>query len=841
MTTLALSRDACADAPPSLAALLEATCDRIAPNWPLDRLIAVNPYWGFVGAPIEAAAAQLSALSGTSLLMPRAWYRAQWHAGRFAKRHVARAIAAAGSERSVSDVTAALMRDEAPVTPWQLMTDVADADRDLVHAMSWSEFVTRHVSQTCAAYFDEGQAQWAPARESGLYPLWRELTSQDRGPRLLMGVGGVRAAAAALPAEPRTLIAEALDALEVPTERRESYCTALLLSVNGWASACAFQRWEARLAGGDDEQLVHLLAVRLAWELVLFRLGEPSTMGERWRSACWGWRSAELDAEAARADDWLMQGALEAAYQETVADALSVAQAAVTSSTSTPAPAAQAVFCIDVRSEVFRRAIERVAPEVHTLGFAGFFGLPIAYQPLAGPARAQLPGLLAPRLVVRDVGTTRDRAAAAATRALGDARALTMLGRLPASIFSFVEATGVASSVALVREALGLGAPRGDVLRASASGAALRPELVHHAEDEQPLDAASRVSLAASILRAMSLTSGFAPLLVLVGHGASAENNPLAAGLHCGACGGQTGEVNARALAALLAEPAVRAGLAAEGIDLGGTHVVAALHNTTTDDVAFHDLDRVPASLAGQVERLAVQFAEAGCLARRERAAALGLGDARDAELHRITRVRGRDWSEVRPEWGLAGNAAFVVAPRTRTRGIDLGGRAFLHEYRWEMDAGFATLEQILTAPMVVTNWINMQYFASTVDPARYGSGNKTLHNVVGGRVGVMEGAGGDLRIGLARQSLHDGSRWMHEPLRLAVFVEAPAHAMDAILARHAKVRELVEHRWLWLHRIDSSDGAIEQRGANGWQCVFRGAGARGRSLHREEAMPGPV
>jgi uncharacterized protein len=36
-----------------------------------------------------------------------------------------------------------------------------------------------------------------------------------------------------------------------------------------------------------------------------------------------------------------------------------------------------------------------------------------------------------------------------------------------------------------------------------------------------------------------------------------------------------------------------------------------------------------------------------------------------------------------------------------------------------------------MTAPMIVTNWITMQDYASTVDNHRYGSGNKVLHNVV--------------------------------------------------------------------------------------------------------------
>ena len=109
---------------------------------------------------------------------------------------------------------------------------------------------------------------------------------------------------------------------------------------------------------------------------------------------------------------------------------------------------------------------------------------------------------------------------------------------------------------------------------------------------------------------------------------------------------------------------------------------------------------------------------------------------------------------------------------------------------------------------------------ASTVDPLRYGSGNKVLHNVVGGRLGVLEGGNGDLRIGLARQSVHDGSTWRHEPLRLSVFVEAPTDAIDAVLARHRSVDDLVRNEWLHLHCLDPISGMITQRRADGWHEV---------------------
>ena len=801
---------------PALEAALDAACGRIAPTWPLDQFIAVNPFWGWIEQPFAVAAARVGALSGSRLLMPRAWYREQWRAERFERRHLAAAIAQAGASCSPDDLVAPLAADEAPLRRRTLVTDVADAGRDLAHAPAWCDYVTHTTSQFCAAFFDEGQAQLTPARGAGLYPAWRAQAPGDLSPALLMGFKSYRAHVRELPADPRALIAAAAEELGVPEAQREPYFTALLLRVNGWASWCAYRRWQARLGGSDDDQIVHLLGVRLAWELLLYRAARGGALRARWSAAVAAWPALDGTAAASLSRDWLLQRALELAYQETLCRGLLRPGG---SAKSAP-PSMQAAFCIDVRSEVFRRALEAVSPQVETLGFAGFFGLPIEYRPLgASAARPQLPGLLAPALQAAD---------ACASPQLADRRALRLdlggawkqLKTAPVSGFSFVEAFGLFYAGKLVTDSLGRTRPVPHPERAGltrAERAQCRPRLSARG-DGAALEADARADLAAGVLRAMSLTTAFARIVLLAGHGSETVNNPHAAGLDCGACCGQTGEVNARALAALLNDPGVRHGLAARGIHVpASTWFVAGLHNTTTDRVELFDVDEIPATHAADLEALQSWLAEAGRRARAERAAALGLAGLDDGALSAAVESRARDWSQVRPEWGLANNAAFIVAPRERSRGLDLAGRAFLHDYRWRDDADFSVLELIMTAPMVVTHWINLQYYASTVDNARYGSGNKVLHNVVGARLGVFEGNGGDLRIGLPLQSLHDGERWVHTPLRLSVFIEAPREAIDAVLEKHAHVRHLVENEWLFLFQIDADEGSVHARRGDGW------------------------
>jgi len=784
---------------------LEAACRTIAPTWPLDRFIAVNPYWSWVNQPFEATAAQLGRLAGSRLWMPRPFYQEAWRKGQFTSAHLALAIREAGAPYTVDSVIASMNEATPLPAALPLPSDLLDAARDLSCEPAWCSTITHQVSQFCAAYFDADQADWHLPHASTLYAGWRANILHDYGIGMLMNAPQLRDRIQSLPGTAMEAIAMAIEGLAVPASGSQAVMTACLLRINGWAAWCAYLRWQARLEGREDDHIVDLLAIRLCWEYLLHE-GEPDAGKAPWHLE---WAGKQGVAVGQPDVDALLQRALEMAYQERLCASLTHKPAQHATAT-----AVQAVFCIDVRSEVLRRALETVSPRVQTMGFAGFFGLPVSYQALGSDvARPQLPGLLSPSLCVTDSCglPDQDRELAAARRArLAAVKSWQPFQRLPGSAFALVETLGLSYLAKLVRRSLpARQAPADPARQGAAAHPQLRPVLVFEGSDALVRQA----DLAEKVLKAMGLRDGFARTVLLAGHGSQSANNPHAAGLDCGACCGQTGEVNARALAGLLNHRGVREMLAARGMPIPeDTLFIAGLHNTTTDDVVLFDADIAPASHQHALAQLQGWLSEAGQLARRERAPALGMAhvDARPEALRKALSLRANDWAQTRPEWGLANNAAFIAAPRDRTRGIDLQGRSFLHDYKWTQDADNSVLELIMTAPMVVAHWINMQYYASTVDNGRYGSGNKVLHNVVGGHIGVFEGNGGDLRIGLPMQSLHDGRQWMHTPLRLSVFIEAPRERIAAVIAKHEIVRQLVQNRWIYLFHIDGQTNRVE-------------------------------
>lgn len=798
----------------ALREAVERACARIAPTWPLDRFIAVNPFWPLIRKPISEVAGELAALSGGRLLMSREWYAQEWRAGRFGSEHLHEAIAESGSDVTEDDLTALFWSGEPRPARRPLVVDTLEALRRREHELTWREFVMERLSRFCASYFDDGQAQIRGIRDGGFYASWRAQARTDQAPHLFMGLSGYRATMARLPDTADKMIVQACSELGVSANERERYLSALLLDVNGWASWCAYLRWTARIDGIDDDHLQELLAIRLGWEWILFCSSDEMIRAE-WRLAMTSWSAIDRAAQSARSTDWILQRALEIAWLSKLRAKLPQGFEATRPTT----PRLQAAFCLDVRSEVFRRAFEAQGEGIQTLGVAGFFGLLIEYVPLAADSpHPHLPGLLAPKYRVTDTGVPAGLEATRRAR-LDASYAWKSFKSSSLSSFAFVDAVGVFFAGSMFRDAFrGERDPEDHAGLKDNEDQTRKPRLTSRVGGA-PLSADDGSEIAANFLRMMGLTQTFARLVLLVGHGSETKNNPHAAGLDCGACGGQPGDVNARAAAALLNDAEVRAKLVARGIEIPTTTLfVGALHNTTTDEVRLFVEDADPTTHQADLAEVRAALDRASVIARRERAPKLGLGDLSDAELHAAVVKRARNWAEVRPEWGLAGNAAFIVAPRERSRHMDLAGRVFLHDYRFEDDPDHSILEAVMTGPMIVAHWINFQYYASTVDNARYGCGNKVLHNIVGGHLGVFEGNGGDLRIGLSLQSLHDGERWMHVPLRLAVFIEASRPAIDRVLENHATVRGLVDNEWIHLLQLDATERVLFARRNGGWK-----------------------
>jgi uncharacterized protein len=792
-----------------LKAAADRACARIAPTWPLDRFIALNPFWPLTHKPLADVAGELAALSGARLLMPRQWYAQEWRAGRLRSEHLREAIAETGADVTEDDLTALFWSGEPRPAQRPLVVSTMEALRHREHEVTWPEFVMERISRFCASYFDDGQAQITGTREGGLYQSWRTQAQNDLGPYLFMELGGYRSTVAKLPGTANEMIALGCSELGVPVDERERYLSALLLDVNGWASWCAYLRWTAH-----QDDLRELLAIRLGWEWILFSASDETIRAE-WRLAMTSWPAIDRAARLVRSDDWILQRAVEIAWLSQLRPKLAQGFAATRPAT----PKLQAAFCLDVRSEVFRRALEAQGTNVQTLGAAGFFGLPIEYEQLASDeARPQLPGPMTPKYRVTDTGVPAGLEAKRRAR-LDAANSWKAFKSSSLSSFAYVDAVGLFFARSLFRDtfrAEKYPATHHDRAGLTASEDATRKPRLTSRMDGAPLTAEERCDIAAALLRSMGLTQLFARLVLLVGHGSETKNNAYAAGIDCGACGGQPGDVNARAAAALLNDATVRTGLATRGIEIPTTTLfVGALHNTTTDEVT---LFAESATHQADLDDARTVLDRAGAVTRRERAPKLGLGELTDAKLFAAVVKRARNWAEVRPEWGLAGNASFIIAPREHTRHIDLEGRVFLHDYRLDDDKDSSILEAIMTGPMVVAHWINFQYYASTVDNARYGCGNKVLHNIVGGHLGVFEGNGGDLRIGLSLQSLHDGERWIHAPLRLAVFIEASRAAIDRVLDKHPKVRELVDNEWLHLYQLDATERSVVARRNGEWK-----------------------
>lgn len=800
--------------------LVQSACKRIPPLWTLKRFVAVNPFVGLSDRHFIEAAKLMQQVGHGEMLMPAEFYREHIFSGRIQEKDFQAAMKLAAKNLppdwakeidfvSLDSLKHALVNLPGQKSAARILTfaDFLDARNE----SSWAAFVVEEISKWCSAYFDQGQSSWRmPWRNLGLFAAWKQAAQLDANPEMT-GLKDFRKFVAALPDDHFEFIGRALGKLGLRERPQADFLHRQLMSVSGWSSYVQFLAREKSMIGQTDDSLAQLLAVRLVYDLVLLNQFE----GEANILSAWENHFSQIEREDSSPDllaRFVAQLALEHSYQSEIIAKLKTNKL---QPASVQQKALQAVFCIDVRSEIFRRSLEAQSEEIETIGFAGFFGMTIEYLKFGqATGGAQCPVLLTPKIKVREALRQKDLVAEGMLLRHRNFRqtvngAWNSFKTSAISCFSFVETAGLWFGVKLAKDSLALTRPESAF---AVDGGRFGPKIqrevccagTHGHDLETGIAPADQIALAAFALKNMGLMTNFAKVVLICGHGSATANNPYGSALDCGACGGHTGDVNARVAADILNQLAVREGLKQHGIHIPAETVfIAGLHNTTTDEVLIYDAETLLPNRLAEFGKIKSWLTAASKQARRERAASLGLSNVPESELDKKIFARSRDWAQVRPEWGLANNAAFIAAPRERTRGLNLGGRTFLHNYDVNLDAEKSTLELIMVAPMVVASWINLQYYGSTVNNHLFGSGNKVLHNVVG-TFGVWQGNGGDLQAGLPLQSVHDGTRWMHEPLRLNVFIEAERGAIENIIAKQPGVRELVENGWVNLFAMEA-------------------------------------
>lgn len=813
----------------------------------------------------------------------------------------------------------------------------------------------------CEAFLDEDHATWVmPGREKGFYRAWKALAKEEWSP---LGIKGSREKIAGLPDAPDDALLGHLSVLGIPPEARLDYLTLHLARLPGWAG---FIKWrsdqdEDPFQEAYPADLLQFLAVALWYERelvdaacmehlgiegslgairahvnALLTLSPPSPPDPAALSRRDAWRlvhladAFEIEPDAlldTPAEDlrtvvgwidgfpesdhgpvWLE--AYEAGYRDRLVGKLKGALAHSRASGEEGhgvRPQAQAVFCIDVRSESFRRHFERVG-DYETFGFAGFFSAFIKFRALGSRHETdQFPVIMKAKNAVREVprsyhGSLLQRRQTGskllqaghellhdlkenvvtpyvAVESLGWFYGVPLVAKtvVPDGFRSwiarirslFVPPVSTALTVdklskdevtemlaaeqrSIIRKALqdefgdrdlNLSLVRLEFLRKRALGeitpeeakrttrlnAALSPEeedlfieelrTRHRITQGWSFARMERITQTGftleeqiytveTALRMMGLTKTFSRLVLFCGHGSTSDNNPFEAALDCGACGGNSGKANARTLAAMANKPQVRDQLLKNGIAIPpDTFFIAGEHDTATDEVRLFDLEDLPHTHNKDLIRLTADLKKTGSRNARERCARF---PEIEAPLNRIqagreVRRRSSDWSQNRPEWGLSGNACFLIGRRELIRRVDLEGRAFLHSYDHREDPTGKYLEIVMTGPQVVGEWISMEHYFSTVDNQNYGAGSKIYHNVVG-RFGVMAGPQSDLRTGLAWQTVMSGDQPYHEPMRLLTVIEAPLDRITQIIVRHNVLEHFYDNAWVRLMALNPED-----------------------------------
>ena len=788
--------------------LIQKVRQRIAPSWPLENSVAVNPYLGVCDISFEEAANVLWTRGGIQLFMPISFYQEQIAANEIRREDLSRALLQNNRKSSIEAFLDSLITTEQNAEKYKCVSDLANEK----YLGTLVQIMVDHTSDWLSGKITHTELTFTSAQD--LYDQWKADARVDLSPEIL-GFKGFRQAISKQPNSIEELLERLITRLNLDQQTGEAYLHSLLLKILGWSSFCSGLDWQNNLYGKTSNYLDVVLSILVTWELAMLQVYNDLEIE-------WKMYSEEANATIANqhiserirqqailqdAYDYSLQRKLKQKFQE---------QLTKENAPSNERPTAQMVFCIDVRSEVFRRNLESVNKKIDTYGFAGFFGFPVKYAPINhSKGKNQCPVLIPSGPTVSESTLHQDKLDRLKRKRHASSKLKTAWSSYRSgsvASFGFVSPLGIFYLPKLISDTFGWSRPVANPKRKEFGSILSRKTVL----DVSAIPFQDKVLMAKSALKAIGIHDRLAKFVLITGHGSSSVNNPHAAGLDCGACSGNSGEINALTAQYILNDTDVRLALNNSDIQIpNDTVFLAGLHDTTTDTITLLDNSGLSEEEQEQLQEILVSIDKASVMSAQQRSLRF-FGPTKNTK--KFVQKRAIDWSQVRPEWGLAGCHSFIIAPRQRTKGMDLEGKSFLHSYNWKNDDGYTILESIMTAPMIVTSWINLQYYASTVDNKRLGAGNKTLHNVTGG-VAVLEGSKGDIRIGLPFQSIHDGQNYQHLPHRLHVIIEAPKDAVLSILKKHPNVQELFDNNWIKLLLINNQ-GQLEECFTNENQTI---------------------
>ncbi|MGZ8190801.1 MAG: YbcC family protein [Methylococcaceae bacterium] len=485
-------------------------------------------------------------------------------------------------------------------------------------------------------------------------------------------------------------------------------------------------------------------------------------------------------------------------------------------------PIAQAFFCFDDRECSLRRYLEEINPAIETFGAAGFFGIDFLYQGFddAYPV-AQCPNILSPKHLIMESNLQLEVEKNDLTEGLSD------LHIKPHSLFRgwlFTQILGIAYAARMLWDVFRPGSQLLKIKKLSEVEAHTHLHLLR--ESDEPTEDGKLLGFSFTemadkiegLLRNIGLTQNFAPLVVVVAHGSSSTNNPHFAAYDCGACSGKPGAPNARAFAWMANHESVRDILRERGIDIPPTsHFVAALHNTSRDEITYYDkhlFAQYPAD-GLQTFQQAMQEALQKNALERCRWFELGPESHSHDEAHEHVINRASSIFEPRPELNHSNNLYCVVGRRSLTTGLFLDRRSFLHSYDPGTDPEGNIIVKILSAIIPVCGGINLEYLFSRIDNSVYGAGTKLPHNVIG-LLGVANGVEGDLRTGLPSQMIE-----VHEPARLLIVIEQTTELLDKAFAKLGDpLKEWLDNDWVRLAACHPGSRDLYFYHSTGWEAV---------------------